>query len=245
MAVYRQVQTTFWQDDFVLTLTPEEKYFYLYLLTNSKTKQCGIYELPKPVMNLETGYNLETIDKLLQKFINYQKILYNDKSKEVCLVNWLKYNPTNSPKIWKCVEKELRGIKDKSFVKRIYPELPTDTLSKGYRNNNNKKKNNKKNKDNSFQKIPFDTFWNAYDKKVGKKSELIEKWDEFPLDIQEKILAHIECYKIARPDKQYRKDPETYFNNESWNDEIIKNRNREKNYQNESAEHKILELRTP
>jgi len=36
MAVYRQVQTAFWQDDFVLQLTPEEKYFYLYLLTKQQ-----------------------------------------------------------------------------------------------------------------------------------------------------------------------------------------------------------------
>ena len=57
MAVYRQIQTTFWQDDFVLSLTPEEKYFYIYLFTNSKTKQCGIYELPIKVAEMETGYN--------------------------------------------------------------------------------------------------------------------------------------------------------------------------------------------
>ncbi|TKI91171.1 replication protein, partial [Bacillus wiedmannii] len=37
MAVYRPVHVSFWQDSFVLDLTPEEKYFYLYLMTNSKT----------------------------------------------------------------------------------------------------------------------------------------------------------------------------------------------------------------
>lgn len=43
MAVYRNVQVNFWQDDFVLDLTPEERYFYVYLLTCSKTTQCGIF----------------------------------------------------------------------------------------------------------------------------------------------------------------------------------------------------------
>ena len=57
MAVYRQVQTSYWQDAFVLDLTPEEKFFYMYLMTNSKTTQCGIYELPKKVIEMETGYN--------------------------------------------------------------------------------------------------------------------------------------------------------------------------------------------
>lgn len=55
MAVYRQVHVSFWQDPWVLELTPEEKYFYLYLMTNSKTKQCGCYEISKKVMCIETA----------------------------------------------------------------------------------------------------------------------------------------------------------------------------------------------
>lgn len=57
MAVYRNVQVNFWQDDFVLDLTPEERYFYIYLLTCSKTTQCGMYSLPKRLAEMETGYN--------------------------------------------------------------------------------------------------------------------------------------------------------------------------------------------
>lgn len=41
MAKYRAIQVDFWEDGFVLDLTPEEKYFYLYLLSNSRTTQCG------------------------------------------------------------------------------------------------------------------------------------------------------------------------------------------------------------
>ena len=121
MAVYRQIQTSYWQDDFVLNLTPEEKYFYLYLLTNSKTKQCGIYQLPMPIMIVETGYNQETIDKLLKRFIDYGKIIYNNSTKEIGIVNWLKYNPMVSPKVKACVDKELKEVKDRTLIDRIYP----------------------------------------------------------------------------------------------------------------------------
>ena len=31
MAKYRQLFTSFWKDTFVTELTPEEKYFYVYL----------------------------------------------------------------------------------------------------------------------------------------------------------------------------------------------------------------------
>ena len=32
MAVYRHIHIDFWQDGFILDLTPEEKYFYMYLM---------------------------------------------------------------------------------------------------------------------------------------------------------------------------------------------------------------------
>ena len=81
MAVYRQVYITFWQDEFILELTPEEKYFYLYLMTNSKTSQCGIYQLPIKVMEMELGYNRDTIIKLIEIFEHYGKIAYDESTK--------------------------------------------------------------------------------------------------------------------------------------------------------------------
>jgi hypothetical protein len=68
MAIYRCVRTSFWQDDFVLELTPEEKYFYIYLMTNFKTTQCGIFKLAKKIVETEIGYNRETIEKLIKIF---------------------------------------------------------------------------------------------------------------------------------------------------------------------------------
>ena len=39
MALYRQLQLSFWRDGFVMDLTPEEKFFYVYLLQCANTKQ--------------------------------------------------------------------------------------------------------------------------------------------------------------------------------------------------------------
>ena len=77
------------------------------------------------------------------------------------------------------------------------------------------------NKDEHSTKIDFDTFWDLYDKKVGDKTKLQKKWDKLTLEIQTKALEHITEYKTAQQDKQYRKNPDTYLNNKSWNDEII------------------------
>lgn len=117
MAKYRQIHIEFWQDGFVLDLTPEEKYFYIYLMTNSKTSQCGIYELPKRIIETETGYNRETVEKLLKRFEEYGKIIYNELTREIMILNWIKYNWINSPKVISLINKELKSVKNRYFIK--------------------------------------------------------------------------------------------------------------------------------
>lgn len=132
---YRQVQVSFWQDAFVLDLTPEEKYFYVYLMTNSKASQIGIYELPKKIIEMETGYNRETVEKLLDRFIEYEKIGYHQPTKEIILLNWAKHNWNNSPKVVSRVEKELSEIKHVPFVRKyleIVREIKADNVSIQY-----------------------------------------------------------------------------------------------------------------
>jgi hypothetical protein len=116
MAIYRPIHITFWQDKFTLKLTPEQKYFYLYLMTNSKTKQCGVYELPMSVMALETGYNSETITKLIKNFGEFGKIEYSFENEEVFIKNWIKFNPVNNENIYKCVMSELQLVKTEQFI---------------------------------------------------------------------------------------------------------------------------------
>lgn len=68
---------------------------------------------------------------------------------------------------------------------------------------------------------PFDEFWNDYDKKVGDKEKLRKKWQRICVRDRKIIKDHIPKYKLAQPEKQYRKNPETYLNQKSWNDEVI------------------------
>lgn len=74
------------------------------------------------------------------------------------------------------------------------------------------------------EKYPFDTFWSLYDKKVDR-DKCLKKWDKLNESDKEKIIEHIPKYKQAQPEKLYRKNPATYLNNNSWNDEIINNDN--------------------
>ncbi|MGH4137714.1 DnaD domain-containing protein [Clostridium sp.] len=120
MAKYRQLHTEFWSDSFVLELTPEEKYFYLYLMTNTKTTQCGVYEISKRTIETDCGYNRETVEKLIKRFCDYKKILYCDDTKELMIINWIKYNLPNSQNVIKCVQNELLKVKNSEFVKILF-----------------------------------------------------------------------------------------------------------------------------
>ena len=68
--------------------------------------------------------------------------------------------------------------------------------------------------------IPFDIFWNLYDKKI-EKDKCESKWNKLTDKERENIINYLPKYKLSTPDKQYRKNPETFFNNKTWNDEII------------------------
>ena len=69
--------------------------------------------------------------------------------------------------------------------------------------------------------IDFEWFWNDYDKKVGDKQKLKKKWHKLTDQERQNAMNYLDLYKQSVPDKQFRKNPETFLNNKSWNDEII------------------------
>ena len=82
-------------------------------------------------------------------------------------------------------------------------------------------KNEKNEKNENISLYPFEVFWNDYDKKVGDQKKIKAKFEAIPEAARLLIKAHIVKYKASQPDKQYRKNPETYLNQSSWTDEII------------------------
>lgn len=91
--------------------------------------------------------------------------------------------------------------------------------------NQNKDKRSKKTKEYiksaATLNYTFEQFWHDYDKKVGSAERLIPKWLKLSDAEREKIREYIPKYKASKPDKTYRKNPETFLNQKSWNDEII------------------------
>ena len=135
MAIYRQVHQTFWTDTKVTDdFTPEDKYFYLYLMTNPHTNLCGCYELSMKTASDETGYTKDTIERLIHRFVDIHKVvLYSKDTKEVLIANWSKYNWTESPKFRIALLSDIEKVKNNDF-KRFLTELynGNDTVSIPY-----------------------------------------------------------------------------------------------------------------
>ena len=78
---------------------------------------------------METGYNRETVDKLVQRFIDYGKILYDAETRELFVLNWLRYNPVTNTNVEKCVLRELKGVKNKEFVHMFLQKCVEEELN--------------------------------------------------------------------------------------------------------------------
>ena len=74
--------------------------------------------------------------------------------------------------------------------------------------------------DNNTSCLTFESFWELYDKKVDSK-KCKDKFQKVKESDRQKILETLPLYVKSTPDKQYRKNPITYLNNESWNDTIV------------------------
>lgn len=65
----------------------------------------------------------------------------------------------------------------------------------------------------------FDNAWTLYEKKGNRKTSLA-KWIKLSNDQKALALQKIPAYVKSTPDKQYRKNFETWIYQECWNDEI-------------------------
>ena len=158
MAKYRYIHTCFWSDDRVLDeMNFKEKYFYLYLLTNSRVNQCGCYTFSKKQAIIETDLVNDEIEEMLEKFDNELNIVrYSKEKKEILLLNFYKYNWTSSPKVIACILKEVKEIKEekfKNYIKNLIEnQYGIDTLSIGLGEKEKEKEKEKVNKNKNKNK---------------------------------------------------------------------------------------------
>ena len=117
MAKYRNIQTKLWTDPKVMNdFAVEEKYMFLYLLTNAHTSICGCYEINRTTMAFETGLTLPKVKDVLTRLENIHNVIrYNEDTNELLLLNWYKHNWTSSSRVRKGIDNDIQNIKCDQF----------------------------------------------------------------------------------------------------------------------------------
>lgn len=194
MSIKRVVDVHFWDDDKVLgTFSPEDKLFFLYLMTNPHTKQLGIYALPRQYIALEVGYALDVIDVLLDRFENgYGLIRYSYRTGEVAIKNYLRHSIVKGGKpVEDLLTKEIAEVKDLGLLQYVYDNLKSarnlnDTVTKilpllnalGNENDNdnvnekeNENENDNDNEESSQRIVTTNRYNESLPRYVGESSD--------------------------------------------------------------------------
>ena len=133
MGINRIVNTDFWTDEKVLDrFSVEDKYFWLYLLTNPQTKQLGIYKLPIKIIAFQTGFGEDVVKVLLDRFERVYKVIkYNHETQEVAVLNYLKWAIVRGGKpVEDCIKADMEKVKDKSLITFVYDHLLSNDVNK-------------------------------------------------------------------------------------------------------------------
>ena len=233
MAIFRKIHTSFWSDPFIQDLDNDHRLFYLYLLTNEKTKQCGIYEISKKQMSFELGYSIDRVSKLLAYFIKLGKILYSETTKEVALKNWMKYNGSTSPKVVSCINSELKQVKDRVLIEYVNGMYTASQEEK--EQEEEKEEEQTQEKDALILRVDgieisyedaFEQVWKAYNysstRQAGSKAKALAKWMKLRNDDILQIRNHLPKFIKSHVDAkktEFFPDFVTYLNGRRFEDE--------------------------
>ncbi|MBU7594896.1 DnaD domain protein [Metabacillus halosaccharovorans] len=129
------VRTNFWKNPVIAEeMNPEDKLFYLYLLTNPYTTQTGIYRITKREIAFDLGYSPEVIESLMKRFIEEFKLIrYNAETRELAIKYWGEDNLHKGGKpIMDCIFSELKRVKDLSLIKYVSGAVPKQEIRSLY-----------------------------------------------------------------------------------------------------------------
>lgn len=118
MTRYRMLNTDFWMTPIVgEELKKDEKFLYLYLLTNHLTTQIGIYRILKKQISIDMDISIEYVNSLLESLTKHQLIRYNSDTREVAIKDWGRAIQSRGGKpVLDCIESELKRVVDTSLI---------------------------------------------------------------------------------------------------------------------------------
>lgn len=237
----RIINDSFWTDSWIEDRDPSEKLIYLHLLTNPLCNIGWIYEIKLKRIAYETGYDRDTVNNILDRFVEQGKIIRCDD--RIIIKNFAK-NQSVNPNVKKGMQriidnlphkvKALEGFGSLSHFTLLNLTLPNltllnSTLPKGCPTDVGEEELveeelvEDKKKSNCIYK--FDEFWALYPKKQ-KKLQTETKYKSLikqSVVTHEKIMEWVTSYhthiRKSWVEEKYIKQPTTWLNGWCRDDE--------------------------
>ena len=119
MARYRSILTKIWKDEKFQNFSKDDKYLFLYLLSNEQTSESGVYHITPKTIFQETDLPIEVAIKGLKSGLQ-GAIEYDGKENLVWVVNFLKYQQNRSPNMIISIRNDIKLCMNKSFIKQHF-----------------------------------------------------------------------------------------------------------------------------
>ena len=191
-----------------------------YWLWNS-CDPSGYWEIDEDFFEFENGFEFPA--DFTKKFLEFR--LLSTDGKALLITDFIRvnagevkenYNP-HKP-IWRAIEKnnlKLNSSLNQACFKLVDEDKDEDV---------GKDEDEEVDENNASAKTEvwptFRDFWDLYDKKVHRpKTESI--WKKLKQNEKELVMSHVSDYIQSQPEKRFRKNPDVYLRNKSWQDEII------------------------
>ena len=195
----------------------------------------GFYWIIVETLSMEEGYKLSMQKKSVFGVLSRRTQSTTEQIKEFVddCINDFELFQSDGEYFWsESLQRRLKKRDDKSQKAR-------ELVNRRWNKEKKKADLSAKNKSSNSLKESleaFDKFWGLYDKKVGRDKSF-SLWEKLSKKDKESCMKYIPLYIKERPNKQYRKNPETFLRNKSWNDEIITSNNESKEeYNNVSSD---------
>ncbi|HHV99974.1 MAG TPA: hypothetical protein GXX36_10480 [Clostridiaceae bacterium] len=95
--MYTRVESRFWQDEKMRTISDDARYLMLYFLTSPHRNIMGFYFLPSPYACFDLGWDEKRFQKALQELLQTGCVKYDACTHVVLIQNYLKHNPLENP----------------------------------------------------------------------------------------------------------------------------------------------------
>lgn len=242
MAIHRNIQMSFWTDSKICDeFSPNEKYMYLYLMTNPHTNLCGCYEVSIRQIVFETGLDKKTVSNLLNDLKGKGVIDIAEETHELLLIHWHRYNWTSSDKFRKALAESISYVRHQGFKDYLtevfeggetvydHEKYHNDTVSIPYpypmdTSVSVSVTDTVSDTETASVAEEFGQLWSLYPKKQGKQNALkaytkARKGGVTYEDVKQGIEAYRRYIEIKRIDSQYIKQGSTFFSQRAWEDD--------------------------